>query len=120
MRYRRELHSDAWSDYLDAVSRELLHAPVTIEVDTGEERPLREADRLALQAVSYDRRDDVFEVTAARGGPHLPSVVRHLVSHPRRLEVDSPSMLAPMLIAVDAEDGTRTTVRIAREPELSS
>jgi len=119
MHATRELAPEAWSEYLDAVSRELLNADVSIEVIVESDPPMIEAQHLALQAVAYDRRGDVFEVAAARGGPHLPSMLRRLVDHPRRIVVDTWTLLAPMTIAVDGGDGVRTVVRIAREPEFA-
>ena len=116
----RELAHETWAEYFDALSRELLNAPVSIEIERTGQKPAIEAERLALQLLTYDRRDDVFEVSAARGGPHLPSVVRHLVDHPRRIAVDSHTMLAPMTIAVDGVDGARTVIRVGRDAEISS
>ncbi len=119
MEATRELAHETWSEYLDAASRELLNAQVSIEIIAAPGQPLVEAERLALQALTYDRRDDVFEVAAARGGPNLPSVLRHLVDHPERIVIDSWTMLAPMTIAVDGRDGVRTVVRIEREAEFT-
>jgi hypothetical protein len=113
----RELAHETWSEYLDAVSKELLNAQVSIEIIAEPDPPMFEAGRMALQAVAYDRRDDVFEVAAARGGPQLPSVLRHMVDHPERVLVDSRTLLAPMTIAVDGRDGVRTVIRIEREAE---
>jgi hypothetical protein len=62
---------------------------VSIEVIVSPGPPEVEASPLALQALVYDRRDDLFEIAAARGGPHLPSVLRHLVDHPARIAVNS-------------------------------
>ena len=107
MTAQRELAHEAWSEYLDAVSKELLHADVSIEIIEGAAPPMIEARKLALQAVAYDRRDDVFEVAVARGGPNLPSVLRHMVDHPERIVVDSWTLLAPMTIFVDGRDGVR-------------
>lgn len=115
----RELTHEAWSEYLDAVSRELLNAPVSIEIIPTSGASMMEAERLALQAVAYDRRDDVFEIAAARGAPHLPGVLRHLVDHPARIAVDSHTLLAPISIAVDDADGVRTVITIEREPEFT-
>jgi Family of unknown function (DUF5335) len=119
MQVTRQLVRDAWSEYLDAVSAELVNAPVTIEVITDSEPPRLEARRMALLAVGYDRRDDVFEIAVARGGAHLPGVLRHLVDHPRRIEADSHTLLAPMTIAVDGRDGLRTVITIESEPEFT-
>jgi len=114
----RELAPEAWSEYLDAVSRELLNAEVSIEIITAPDEAQTQARHLALQAVCYDYRDDVFEVAAAGGGSHLPATLRHLVDHPERIVTDSWTLLAPMTIAVDGRDGVRTVVRIARDPDF--
>jgi hypothetical protein len=114
----RELAPEAWSEYLDAVSKELLNAEVSIEIISPPDDAQTQASHLALQAVGYDYRDDVFEVAAARGGSHLPGTLRHLVDHPQRIITDSWTLLAPMTIAVDGRDGVRTVVKIARDPDF--
>jgi uncharacterized protein DUF5335 len=119
MKPTREIDQELWGEYFDALSRELLHAPVSIEVAQPSGPLTLEARRLALETLSYDRRGDVFEVAVARGGPHLPSVLRHLVDHPRRVAVDSQTMLAPMTLSVDAGDGGRTVIHIDREAEFT-
>jgi hypothetical protein len=107
-----ELPPDTWSRYFDEVGRELMNADVSIEIITAGEGRLEAAD-LALQALSYDGRDDVFEVSVAHGAAHLPSVLRHLVDHPQRITVDSTAM-APTRIVVDDRHGARTVVRVER------
>jgi hypothetical protein len=57
----------------------------------------------------------VFE-GRARGGTRLPRALRHLIDHPARIEVDSHTLLAPMTIAVDGQDGVRNVIKIEREP----
>jgi hypothetical protein len=116
----RELVHEAWSEYLEAVSKELLNAQVSIEFIAALGPPAVQAECLALQAVTYDSRQDVFEVAAARGGQRPPRVLRHLVDHPARIEVDSYTLLAPMTISVEGRDGGRTVITIEREPELAS
>jgi Family of unknown function (DUF5335) len=109
-----DLVRDRWSQYLDAVSDELRNEQVSIAVGDRVGPPALEGRRLALQGLSYDRRSDVFEVAAARGGPRLPSVLRHFVENPTRIAVDGPASLYPTLIEVDAADGIRTTITIGR------
>ena len=109
-----DLLRERWSEYLDAITDELLNEMVSITVIDPTSPPALEANRLALQGLSYDRRNDVFEVAAARGGPHLPSVLRHFVDHPTRIAVDGPGSLAPTLIEIDDADGVRTTITIGR------
>jgi hypothetical protein len=115
----RELDREGWSEYLDAVSRELLNTPASIEIVPDAGFPAVEAAHQALQTLTYDQRNDVFEVAVARGGPRLPSVLRHLVDHPIRIAVDSVSLLAPLTIAVDGHDGVRTVIRIERQAEFA-
>jgi Family of unknown function (DUF5335) len=117
MQNTRELPRERWAEYLQDVTAELRNTPVVIEITDPESvsGPGIEASRMALQALMYDRRDDVFEVAAAHGGPHLPTTLRHLVDHPTRIEVDSLASLLATKISVTAEDGVRTDVRIVRE-----
>ncbi len=115
MEATRELAPDGWSRYLDSITDDLRNAPISIEIIDGEHPPMVAATGLALQLLTYDRRDDVFEVAAARGGPHLPSMLRHLIDHPVRVEVNSMTSLAPTRIVVDAQDGLRTVIRISHD-----
>jgi multidrug efflux pump subunit AcrA (membrane-fusion protein) len=117
MHYSRELATETWSEYFDAVNVEMPGAEVSIEIIPRPDRSVIEAGRLALQALTYDQFGDVIEVSLARAGPHVRNVLRHIVDRPARVEVDSPVLLAPMTIAVDGSDGVRTVIRIAREPE---
>ena len=94
-----------------------VRAPTTIEVGDAAGPASVEAKHLALHALTYDHRDDVFEVAVARGGPHLPAVLRHLVDHPARVAVDNHTMLAPLTIVVDGRDGLRTMIRIEHDPD---
>jgi hypothetical protein len=109
-----ELAHETWAEYFDATSRELLNAPVSIEQEASRWPQQEEVRRLALQLLTYDRSNDVFEIAATRSGPDVPGVVRHTVEHPRRVIVDSSTLLPPMTIAVDNRDGVRTVVRIDR------
>jgi hypothetical protein len=115
MQATRELEHEAWSEYLDAVSKELLNACVSIEVIAPPRAPVVEAEHLALHAVAYDRGDDVFKVAAVRSDADVPSMLRHMVDHPARIEVDSDTMLPPMTIAVEGQNGIRTVISIARD-----
>ena len=119
MQATRALVREAWSEYLDAVTAELVNAPVSIEVTGDPEPPLLEAHRVALQALGYDDRDDVFEIAVARDGADIRGVLHRLIDHPRRIETDSHTLLAPMTIAVDGQDGLRMVITIDSEPEFA-
>ncbi len=112
----QELAPDRWTAYLNGISEDLRNEPVTIEIIEGSLPPMMEASRLALQGLAYDARDDVFEVEAAQGGPHIPSVLRHFVDHPTRIAVDG---FTPTTIVVDGRDGVRTVITIEHPPAFS-
>jgi hypothetical protein len=111
----RDLAPDTWSEYFDALSKELMNAPVSIEIVDASGPPTIEASHLDLHALAYSRRDDMFEVAAARRSGHLP-VMRHLVDKPERVTVDSWTMLAPLTITVYRRDGVRTLIRVEGDP----
>ncbi len=118
----RELPRDSWAAYLEQLTIELHNMPVTIVVADPrmeETVPGVEARHMALQTLAYDRRADVFEVSAAQGGPHLPTVLRHLVDHPKRIEVDGPVAITPRMISVLGQADVQTVVRISPEGAFS-
>ena len=92
-----------------------MNAPVSIEIVDASGPPTIEASHLDLHALTYARRDDMFEVAVARRSAHLP-VMRHLVDKPERVTVDSWTMLAPLTITVYRRDGVRTLIRIEGDP----
>lgn len=114
-----ELARERWGRYLEDVSIELLNAEVSIEIAEPGEPSRVQARHLALQALAYDPRSDVFEVAGAHGGPHGPSVLRHMVDHPRRIAVDSPGPITPTTMWVDDAEGRRTVVRIMRPGQFT-
>ena len=113
----REIERADWGSYLADVSAELPDAPVTMDV--GQEDASIEADRMLLQTVTYDRRVDGIEIALAKAGPHFPDMVRHRISHPRRVCVDSPRGVLPSTITIDDEDGIRTRLRLGQTPAFA-
>jgi len=130
MQPTQSLAPERWCEYLERVTEDLFNEPVSIEIvdslmllddssmplDDSSVSAMLEAKRLALQGLTYDPRNDVFEVEAARGGPHVPSVLRHFVDHPSSIAVDG---FAPTTIVVDGRDGARTVITIERSPAFS-
>ncbi len=114
-----ELARERWPHYLDELSKALLHEPVSIEIIGDPTHPIVQASHLALLALTYDRHDDAIEISVARGGPHLPGVLRHLIEHPARVCLDSHWMQAPITIAIDGSDNVRTVVAIGHEPQIT-
>jgi len=115
----RELACESWSGYFDAVGRELLSAPVSIEIVGAPGSPILQASSLALLALTADCRS---RSRSRHGVPHLPGVLRHMVEHPHLCVcvVDTQPMLASFRIAVDGLDNVRTVIAIEHEPEAGS
>jgi hypothetical protein len=117
MEAMRELAPETWSEYFDAVSKELLNAPVSIEITPGP--ATAEDQQLALRGLTYDGGGDVFEVAATQSSARPASVRRHLVDHPERVLVNSSTVLPPMTIAIDGPDGVRTMISFERSATLA-
>ena len=113
----RELACESWSGYFDAVGRELLSAPVSIEIVGAPGPPILQASSLALLALTADCRS---RSRSRHAVPHLPGVLRHTVEHPQCVCMDSQTMLASFTIAVDGLDDVRTVIAIEHEPEAGS
>lgn len=112
MQPARELSPETWDEYFDAVSRELIDAQVLVELDGG--RPLA-ATELSLLALTYDPHGETLEV--ALSDREQSSLLHHLVRKPRRVSIDNQTLLAPLEIAVEAGDGSRTLLRFERDLE---
>ncbi len=113
-----ELPKESWASYLEDISKNLPASEVVIEVigeDIGDQV---EAAWLPLRFLSYDPRDDVFEVAVGGRDPEYPVVLRHLVHRPRRLWVDEEEGVLPRFVLVEDADGTRTLIRIRHLPAL--
>ena len=120
MDFTRELEQSDWKSFLDDLSQELPTSDIRIEIISPELGDEVEGAGLLLHAMSYDPRSDEFEVVAGHGTPRTPAMIHHRVEHPRHIWVDSRAGILPASIAVDAEDGTRTLLRIAQAPTLTS
>lgn len=105
-----EIPKPDWSSYLDAVSREMESAEVSIELADDRWTPQLETGDLALQFLAYDERDELFEVAGAAEAAHFPDVFRHLVDGPQRIVVDN--AIAPRRIEIEGRDGARTIITL--------
>jgi hypothetical protein len=110
----RELAEETWDEYFDAVGRELVDAPVSVE-RPGHRNPSTE---LSLRSLRYDAIGETLRlalvpVGSASGG------VEHLIVHPRRVAINTQTMLAPLTISVETQDGGRTVIHFERETERS-
>jgi len=114
----RELQREQWADYLNSVTKADTGMLVTMEVmgeDVGDQV---DVERLPLNLINYDHRDDVLEVGVGGFGTRYPVVLRHLISNPQTVEVQESEPLAPETIKIVDSEGTTTLVRLFAPTEL--
>ena len=65
---------------------------------------------MPLRELGFDPREGIAVAVGGTTAEH-PVVLRHVIARPRRLETtDEPDI--PSALMIDAEDGTRTLIRI--------
>jgi hypothetical protein len=103
-----------WTRLTDRLTAEYRGYDVTIEVVDAETGDNPVVERLPFDNVTYDVKDDVAVVAAARDDEHEDVVLRHMVHHPQEFVVD----LIPEGAAVKIADstGTTTLVSLLRHP----
>jgi hypothetical protein len=95
-----------WVEGLDRLTKDRDGQDVTIEVLSSSFGDQTEAERLPFAYTSYDPKDDVVVVAVGGRSSSDPVVLRHVVSHPSRVDID-PN--AGAFRAVE-QDGTTTIV----------
>jgi hypothetical protein len=91
----RELERSQWHDYFDRVSKTLGAQRVEIEVTGLGLGDQIAAGWIALAGLSYDPKDDAL-IVFAEG-------LRHVISRPRRIDIDHEFDWLHGIEAVDAE-----------------
>lgn len=109
-----ELSRDSWAAYFTEFSRGHPEVEITIELIGGEAGHGIEAASLRFEDAVYDERNDVFEIAGSTQAGSSRQVLRHFVSHPRRIWVERPAGL-PNAVEIDDADGLRTLV-LVRQP----
>lgn len=114
----QELDADRWHEYFDSLTPSIEGMLATIEVMDAQEGDQIDAERIPVQAISYDPRDDVLEVAVGGRGLRYPVVLRHFISSPRTISVEESSSITPTAILVTDGDGVRTLIRLFEPVEL--
>jgi hypothetical protein len=104
-----------WTRLTDRLTGEYRGYDVTIEVLDREIGDNPMVDRLPFDNITYDHKDDVAVVAAARAPDSEDVALRHMVNHPQEFVVD----LIPEGAAVKITDntGTTTVVSLLRPPD---
>ena len=112
----RELERASWPAYFDSIASSIEGMLVTVELMGEQLGDQTDIERLPVQAISYDPRDDVLEVAVGGRGTRYPVVLRHFISSPTAISVEELEG-RPSAILVTDPDGVRTWIRLF-EPEM--
>ena len=96
-----------WRAALDEVTARHSGELVTIEVLDPSIGHQYEAERLPFFSLAYDPKDDIVIVAVGGKSPSYPVVLRHMVPHPK--EIDVATLDIPEdAVRIVATDGTAT------------
>ncbi len=116
----QELDAERWHEYFDSLTPSIEGMLATIEVMDAQAGDQLDAERMPLQAISYDPKDDVLEIALGGRGVRYPVVLRHFVSSPRTISVEESSSITPSAILVTDGGGVRTLIRLFEPVELGA
>jgi uncharacterized protein DUF5335 len=107
----RELERATWPTYFDSMTASIEGTLVTVELMGEQLGDQTDVERLPVQAISYDPRDDVLEVAVGGRGTRYPVVLRHFISNPTTISVEEREG-RPNAILVTDPGGVRTLIRL--------
>ena len=107
----RELERASWPAYFDSIASSIEGMLVTVELMGEQLGDQTDIERLPVQAISYDPRDDVLEVAVGGRGTRYPVVLRHFISSPTAISVEELEG-RPSAILVTDPGGVRTLIRL--------
>ncbi|MET9176406.1 DUF5335 family protein [Streptomyces misionensis] len=93
-----------WRSMLDEVTDAHSGELVTIEVVGPSIGSQHEAERLPFSYLTYDPKDDVVVVAVGGQSARYPVVLRHMVPHPKEVDVSTPDAAEAAVRVVDPED----------------
>jgi hypothetical protein len=108
----QKLAAEEWVEYFDSIASSTDGQLVTIEVMSEELGVQTDVERLPLQAIGYDPKDNVLEVAVGGRSTRYPVVLRHFISNPQAISVEDVGRAAPSAILVTEASGTRTLIRL--------
>jgi len=116
----QELDAEGWHEYFDSLTPSIEGMLVTIEVMDEQEGDQLDVERMPLQAISYDPRDDVLEIALGGRGVRYPVVLRHFISSPKTISVEESNSITPTAIFVTDGGGVQTLIRLFEQVELEA
>jgi Family of unknown function (DUF5335) len=116
----QELAPETWVEYFDSIVPNVDGQLVTIETMSEELGDQVDAERLPLQAIGYDPKDKMLDISVGGRGVRYPVVLRHFISNPKTISVEESGALHPTAILVTDESGARTLIRLFEPPEIDA
>jgi hypothetical protein len=115
-----ELGAEKWARYFDSLTPGIEGKLVTVEVMSDELGDQLDVERLPLQAIGYDPKDNVLEVAVGGRGVRHPILSRHFISSPQTISIEGAGSFTPTAILVTDGSGVRTLIRLFEPPELEA
>lgn len=115
----RELGAENWMEYFDSIASNIEGLLVTIEVMSEQLGDQLGVERLPLQTIGYDPKDNVLEVSVGRG-VRFPVLLRHFISSPQTISVEESGSRNPEAILVTDASGTQTLIHLFEPAALEA
>ncbi len=107
-----DLAAERWTEYFDSIADSIQGSTVTIEIISEELGDQIDVERLPLQAIGYDPKDDAVEISIGGRDRRYPVVLWHFIANPRTISVEETSPLTPEAIFVTDASATKTLIRL--------
>lgn len=92
----RQIDRHDWQQYFDNASRQLEAANVDVEVDGLDMGAQIEAEKMALEGLTYDPKDNAFSV--------MLEGLEHRIPQPREIAVEEEGRALKSVEIIDADD----------------
>jgi len=116
----QELGAERWAEYFDSIGPAIEGLLVTVEVMSDELGDQIDVERLPVQTIGYDHRDNVLEVAVGGRTPRYPVVFRHFIASPQTIQVEDSGQPAPSAILVTDANGDRTLIRLFKPATIEA
>ncbi|MER7519255.1 DUF5335 family protein [Streptomyces sp. NPDC126499] len=104
MAYTRVLDRGTWTTALDELTEAHGGELVSIEVLDPAIGHQYAAERLPFSYLTYDPKDDVVIVAVGGRSPRDPVALRHMVRHPKEIDISTVGVPEPAVRVLDGDD----------------
>ncbi|GAC1368566.1 MAG: hypothetical protein NVSMB32_13590 [Actinomycetota bacterium] len=107
-----------WRWFLGLLTKDVAGEPATVETVGTEQGTQVEADRLPLESITYDDREETVTVSLrSQDGGEL--ALRHIVDNPWKIVFDPPLPEQVRTVDIEGGDGVHTLVTLHSHPALA-